>query len=53
MDELLGSDFTVVEKDRLYRCLDRILPHKQELFVWLKQSGRIYSQRISKCCSTI
>ena len=37
MDELLGSDFTVAEKDRLYRCLDRILAHKQELFVWLKQ----------------
>jgi len=27
----------VAEKDRLYRCLDRILKHKQELFVWLKQ----------------
>jgi transposase len=37
MDELLGLDFAVAEKDRLYRCLDRILEHKQELFVWLKQ----------------
>ena len=37
MDELLGVDFVVAEKDRLYRCLDRILEHKQELFVWLKQ----------------
>lgn len=37
MDELLGEDFQVAEKDRLYRCLDRILEHKQELFVWLKQ----------------
>ena len=37
MDELLQSDFTVAEKDRLYRCLDRILPYKQELFVWLKK----------------
>src|SRR6266571_1444354 len=37
MDELLQSDFVVAEKDRLYRCLDRILEHKQELFVWLKQ----------------
>jgi Transposase DDE domain len=37
MDELLRSDFTVAEKDRLYRCLDRILAYKQELFVWLKQ----------------
>jgi transposase len=37
MDELLQADFEVAEKDRLYRCLDRILKHKQELFVWLKQ----------------
>jgi len=37
MDELLPADFVVAEKDRLYRCLDRILEHKQELFVWLKQ----------------
>jgi len=29
MDELLQSDFTVAEKDRLYRCLDRILAYKQ------------------------
>jgi hypothetical protein len=26
-----------VEKDRLYRCLDRVLEHKQELFVHLQQ----------------
>jgi transposase len=37
MDALLESDFAVAEKDRLYRCLDRIVEHKQELFVWLKQ----------------
>jgi len=37
MDELLGVDFAVAEKDRLYRCLDRMLEHKQELFVWLRQ----------------
>src|SRR3954466_5591658 len=37
MDELLQTDFAVAEKDRLYRCLERILEHKQELFVWLKQ----------------
>jgi len=37
MDELLATDFAVAEKDRLYRCLDRVLEHKQELFVWLKQ----------------
>jgi transposase len=37
MDALLGSDFAVAEKDRLYRCLDRVLEHKQELFLWLRQ----------------
>lgn len=37
MDALLETDFAVAEKDRLYRCLDRIMPHKQELFVWLRQ----------------
>ena len=37
MDELLETDFVVAEKDRLYRCLDRVLQHKQEMFVWLNQ----------------
>ena len=37
MDELLEADFAVAGKDRLYRCLDRIVEHKQELFVHLKQ----------------
>jgi transposase len=37
MDQLLDSDFAVAEKDRLYRCLDRVLEHKQELFIWLKE----------------
>ena len=31
MDELLGVDFAAAEKDRLYRCLDRVLPHKDAL----------------------
>ena len=37
MAELLGVDFAVAEKDRLYRCLDRIGDHKPELFVYLRQ----------------
>src|ERR1700722_1406421 len=37
MDELLEADFAAAGKDRLYRCLDRIVEHKQELFVHLKQ----------------
>ena len=31
MDELLDCGFAVAEKDRLYRCLDRVLSHKDEL----------------------
>jgi transposase len=37
MDVLLDQDFAVAEKDRLYRCLDRVLKHKQDLFVHLQQ----------------
>jgi hypothetical protein len=37
MDALLGTDFAVAEKDRLYRCLDRVLKHKPELCLWLRQ----------------
>jgi transposase len=37
MDQLLETDFAVASKDRLYRCLDRLLGHKQELFGHLKQ----------------
>jgi len=29
LDELLEADYAVAEKDRLYRCLDRVLD-----FVW-------------------
>ena len=31
MDELLEVDFAVAAKDRLYRCLDKILAHKDAL----------------------
>jgi hypothetical protein len=37
MGELLEVDFAVAEKDRLDRCLDRLLDHKQDLFVYLRQ----------------
>ena len=37
LDELLEVDYAVAEKDRLYRCLDRVLAHKQDLFLWLRQ----------------
>ena len=35
--DLLGTSFAVAEKDRLYRCLDRILKHKAALFDHLRQ----------------
>lgn len=40
MDELLGVDFSVAAKDRLYRCLDRVLEHKPALFQFLQSRWR-------------
>ena len=37
MGELLGTDYAVASKDRLYRCLDRLVPHKAALFQYLQQ----------------
>jgi hypothetical protein len=37
MGDLLGEDFALVQKDKLYRCLDRLLPHKRAFFSYLKQ----------------
>jgi hypothetical protein len=37
MAELLEADFAVAEKDRLYRCLDRIVEHKPGLFQHLRE----------------
>lgn len=40
MDELLNSDFAVAAKDRLYRCLDRMVGHKRALFLFLQERWR-------------
>jgi len=37
MDELLNTDFAIADKDRLYRCLDRILEYKQDVFTYLRK----------------
>ncbi|MBU4246842.1 MAG: IS1634 family transposase [Verrucomicrobia bacterium] len=37
MADLLGEDFGIAEKDTLYRCLDKLLAHKTELFSHLHQ----------------
>jgi transposase len=36
MADLLGEDFKVAQKDTLYRCHDRLLEHKEDLFKHLK-----------------
>jgi hypothetical protein len=52
MAELLEADFAVAEKDRLYRCLDRILEHKAALFGICASAGRTCSKRSLRCCFT-
>jgi hypothetical protein len=37
MGDLLGRDYALVEKNALYRCLDKLLPHKEALFSHLRQ----------------
>jgi transposase len=37
MADLLGEDYALVEKNALYRCLDKLLEHKAALFDHLRQ----------------
>jgi transposase len=37
MADLLHSDFALAEKNTLYRCLDKLVEHKDELFKFLKR----------------
>lgn len=37
MGDLLGESFALAGKDKLYRCLDKLLAHKAELFGFLRQ----------------
>ena len=37
MADLLGADYGLAEKNALYRCLDKLLPHKEALFGHLHQ----------------
>lgn len=36
MSDLLGTDYSVASKNTLYRCLDRLVEHKDDLFKHLK-----------------
>ena len=40
MADLLGEDFSLVEKNALYRCLDKLLEHKSALFSHLQMRWR-------------
>lgn len=40
LGDLLGEDFSLVAKDNLYRCLDRLLAHREELFKYLQGRWR-------------
>ena len=36
MGDMLGEDFAIAESDTLYRCLDRLVVHKDALFSYLQ-----------------
>jgi transposase len=36
MADLLGEDYALAERNALYRCLDKLLPHKEALFSHLR-----------------
>jgi len=40
MADLLGRDYALVEKNALYRCLDKLLAHKAALFGHLRERWR-------------
>ncbi len=37
MVDLLGADYRIAQKDTLYRCLDKLLPHKKDFFSFLTE----------------
>lgn len=37
MADLLGEDFGLAAKDNLYRCLDKVAAHKEQLFTHLRE----------------
>jgi hypothetical protein len=41
MGDLLGEDFALANKNTLYRCLDKLLAHKTDLFCFTTSRARI------------
>jgi hypothetical protein len=42
--DLLGEDFALAQQDTPYRCLDKLLAHKSELFGFLRQRWQMLFQ---------
>ena len=53
MGDLLSSPMGVVADDVLYRCLDKLLPHKRALFSFLRERWETLSTPASTSCFTI
>ena len=46
MADLLNADFALAEKNALYRCLDRLVEHKDELFKFLcRRWGELFGAK--------
>jgi transposase len=46
MGDLLGEDFSLAQKDKPYRCLDRLLAHRDELFSFLTERwGQLFEAK--------
>ena len=44
--DLLGEDYALAQKDKAYRCLDLLLEHRDELFVYLKKKwGKLFGAK--------
>ena len=41
MADLLGEDLSLVQSDKLYRCLDKLVAHKEALFTFLRQRWQV------------
>ena len=46
LGDLLGEDYSLAQKDKPYRCLDLLLEHRDDLFVFLKgQWGNLFGAK--------
>ncbi len=46
MGDLLGEDFSLAQKDKPYRCMDKLLEHRDDLFDFLRQRwGELFNAK--------